>query len=274
MNSKQTISKISELSATLREIKSHLVDDKELNGSDILTITDVLDEIEDTTQKINDKSQNIFMKAGAKSISDNVKDLFGRIEEIENNKLVQDEEILKKLYEISFKEDYLELNFFYLNPCDIETILIELDNEMDSVLLKKPFNEKVISPIIDRIKSKLVDLHFRYDFPIVEELDENKNSYAHRLVLAADEIKEKNPKKAKYLIEKIDDLMDLVWISKMFMYGDVDKAQSLLDRLNNGLKGKVKEIIRKVKKENAHQIKEKWMIPAALMNYVEKKINA
>ncbi len=276
MKNKQTISKINELSSNIKEISNHLFEEKELNKSDILTITDILDEIEITSEKIQNKSKNIFMKAGAQNISSDVKNLYGRIEEIENKRHLDDEEILSKLYEISYKEDYLDLNFFHLSPYDIELILSALNEEIKEILNQKPFNERVINPIIEKIKNKLVDLNFRYDFPIVEELDENKNSYAHRLILMANEIKEKNPKKAQLLTNKIDDLMDLVWISKMFIYGDSKRAQKLFDKLNSDLKEKIEKTIWRVKSETLNKINEEniWILPAALMNYVAEEINA
>jgi hypothetical protein len=276
MNNKQTISKINKFSSILKEIKVQLINEDELNISDVLIFNDILDEIQLTNQKIQDKTKNIFMKAGSQNISDDVKDLYGRMEEIENKRLLQDEEILTKLHEILFKEDYLELNFFHLNPEDIEMILTFLDDEINDILVKKPFNEQIINPIIDEIKRKLVNLHFRYDFPIIDELDEAKNSYAHRIILMANEIKETNPKKAAFLINKIDQLLDLVWLSKMFIYGDIKKAQSLFDKLDKDLKNKIEKFVWRAKGNTLKQINtdKKWLLPIALMGYVAEKINA
>lgn len=275
MKNKQTISKINELSSNIKQISNQLFDEKELNKSDILTITDILDEIDITSLKIKNKSSNIFMKAGAQNISSDVKNIFGRIEEIENKRTIDDQEILSKLYEISYKEDYLELNFSNLNPEDIELMLIGIEEEINEILTQKPFNERVINPIIEKIKSKLIDLHFRYDFPVIEELDENKNSYAHRLILMANDIKEKDPQKAELLINKIDELLDLVWLSKMFIYGNFERAQDLFEKANPQLKEKIEKTIWRVKGQTS-QVDEdkKWIIPAALMNYIADEINA
>lgn len=276
MANKQTISKISELSSNIKEITNNLFDEKSLSKSDILTITDALDEIKQTSLKIQNKSTNIFLKAGAKNICSDIKNLYGRIEEIEQNRQQKDGEILNKLYEISYKEDYLALNFFYLSPYDIEVILAFLDEEISEVSNQKPFNEKIINPLIEKVKNKFIELHFRYAFPIVEELDENNNSYAHRLTLLADEIKEKNPKKAQLLTNKIDELLDLVWLSKMFIYGDFERAQVVFEKINPKLKKQIMQIVWKVKGQHLNEIKQdnKWLIPAALMNYVSDVINA
>lgn len=276
MKNKQTISKIRELSSNIKEISNQLFDEKDLNNSDILTITDILEELDQTSQKIQNKSKNIFMKAGAQNISSDIKNIYGKIEEIENKRLLEDEEILIKLHEISYKQDYLELNFSHLNPNEVEMFLESLDEEIEEILSQKPFNENLINPIIDKIKRKIKDLHFRYDFPIIDELDENKNSYAHRLVLLANELKEKDPKKAQFIISKIDELLDLVWISKMFMYGNINNAQNFFDKLNSPIKDKILKAIWKVKGTNLNQLEDdkKWILPLALMNYVADEINA
>jgi len=275
MKNKQTIFKINELSFNLKKIEKKLFNDNELNESELLIITESLDEINLTSQKTQNECKNIFLKEGVVNICDDIKNLYGRIEEIEDKRHLKDDGILSKLYEISFKEDYLELNFSNLNPCDIEMILNVLDEEINDILNQKPFNEQIINPIVEKIKNKLIDLHFRYDFPIVEELDENKNSYAHRLILMANEIKEKDPKMAKVLINKIDDFMDLVWISKMFLYKDSEKAQRFFEQLNPDIKEKIEKIIWQIKGENLNKINDKkFILPAALMNYIADEINA
>ena len=273
MGNKKNILNINELSHTLKEIKNHLIDEKTLNKTDVLTIADLLDEITLTSLKIQGKSKNIFAKTGAKSISDRVENMFSRIEEIEDKRHLDDEEILKILHQISFKIDYLELNFSNLTFDDIEAILIQSDEELNSIDSKKPYDDRIIAPMLKSIKRKLVDLHFRYDFPIIEELDENKSSYAHRLVLMAND--EKNPKKAEFLINKIDDLMDLVWISKMFLYGDLNKAKNLFARIDEKTKHKIEQIIWKLKGQSLDVIKEenKWELPSALMSFVADEIN-
>lgn len=276
MKNKQTISKIKQLSSIIKNLTENLSDDKELNTSDILNMSDMLDEVEITSKKIQNKSNNIFLKAGAQNICLDIKKIYGRIEEIENKRLADDEEILTKLYEVSFKLDYLDLNFHNIIPQDIEVMLEALNEEFQYILLQKPYNEKIINPIFEKIKNKLIDLNFRSDFPIVEELDENKNSYAHRLILIADDLKEKNPKKALNLTNQIDELMDLVWLSKMFIYGNFEKAQYLFDKINPILKEKIAQIIWRVKGENLNALSndKKWLVPAALMNYVADVINA
>jgi len=276
MGKTKTISKINELSSRIKEIKTHLGNDQDLNTSDVLTITDILDEVSDTTEKICTKTKNIFSKAGAQNITSSVQALFGRIEEIENKRHQDDEEILTQVHQIAYKEDYLELNFSHLSAYDIEGVLSGLDDEIEAILEKKPFNERLINPLIQKIQNKLIDLHFRYDFPIVEELDENKNSYAHRLMLMASELKKTNPKKAILLMQKIDEMMDLVWISKMFVYGKIDKAQNLYDKLDEKIKNKIEKIIWRVKGATLSQMEEekKWVLPAVLMNYVADQINA
>lgn len=275
MKNKQTIFKIKELSSNIKAITGNLSEEKELNKSDILTICDLLDEIQQISQRIHDKSGNIFMKASAQNIRGDVKTLYGRIEEIENNRQLEDEEILGRLHEMSYREDYLELNFFSLNPYDIEIILACLEEEIEEASRQKPFDEQVIGPLMDRVKRKFSDLRFRHEFPIVEELDENKDSYARRLVLRANEIKQKNPRKARLLINKVDELMDLVWLSKMFIFGNFERASSLFEKINPKLKEKIRQIIWRVKGEDLNKLQDKkWILPAALMNHVADEINA
>ncbi|NGX28257.1 MAG: hypothetical protein K940chlam1_00432 [Candidatus Anoxychlamydiales bacterium] len=267
---------IHELSSTLKEIKKHLIDENQLNKSDILTIADMLDEITETSMKIQEKSKNIFAKAGASNISNRVENMFSRMQEIEDSRHMDDEKILKTLHQMSFKIDYLELSFSNLAFDDIETILMQLDEQVESIDQTKPYDDRFILPMIKTIKQKLVDLHFRFDFPIVEELDENKSSYAHRLVLMASEMQKKDPKNAEFITNKIDDLMDLVWISKMFMYGDLKKAKNLFEKVDEKTKQKINQIIWKLQGERFDMIKEdnKWILPSALMSFVASEINA
>jgi len=267
---------INELSHTLKEIRNHLIDENGLNKSDVLTIADMLDEITVTSLKIQEKSKNIFAKTGARSITDRVENMFLRIEEIEGKRHLDDEEILKALHQISFKIDYLDLNFSNLAFDDIEVILMQINEKMQSMEQKNPFNDRLINPMLKSMKQKLRDLQFRYDFPIIEELNENQSSYAHRLVLMANEMQTKNPQKAKVLINKIDDLMDLVWISKMFMYGDLNKAKALFEKVDTKTKQKIEQIIWKLQGESLDMIKEenKWILPSALMSFVANEINA
>jgi len=92
----------------------------------------------------------------------------------------------------------------------------------------------------------------------------------------ANELKQSNPKKANLLIQKIDELLDLVWISKMFLSGNINKAQNLFDKLDSQLKNKIKKIIWRAKGESLFQLEEEkqWIMPAALMNYVSEQVNA
>ena len=133
-----------------------------------------------------------------------------------------------------------------------------------------------MSPIIQRIQKKLIDLHFRFDFPIIEELDENKNSFAHRLLMAANEIRDINPKKAEILVRKIDELLDLVWISKMFMYGDFLKAKHYFDKLDKKTKNRVEKLLWRMKGDISKKINDekKLDLSIALMRFVSEEINA
>ena len=274
MSSKKVISNISNLTANLKQIKNYLTNEKHLNRKDLLSFSDLLDDILQSSNKISETSKNIFTKAAAINISNSVKDYFSEIEQIETQRHLDDDDILKDIYQISFKEDYLALNFFDLMPEDIEMILFSLDEELKNVEKKKPYNASVINPIIEKVKRKLIDLHFRFDFPIVEELDENKNSYAHRLILYATELKDINPKKAKVLIDKIDEMLDLVWIAKMFMYSDFEKAKNLYNNLDENTKNRVEKLLWRAKGESFQKINKnkKQIISKALMNFVAEKI--
>ena len=274
MSSKKVISRISNLTANLNQIKNYLENEKNLSRKDILSFSDLLDEILQRSNKISEKSKNIFTKDAAINISNSVKDYFSEIEQIENQRHLDDDDILKDIHQISFKEDYLALNFFDLMPEDIEIILSSLDEELKNVEKKKPYNASVINPIIEKVKRKLIDLHFRFDFPIIEELDENKNSYAHRLILYATELKDINPKKAKVLIDKIDEMLDLVWIAKMFMYSDFEKAKNLYNNLDEKTKTRVEKLLWRAKGETFQKIdkNKKQIISKALMNFVAEKI--
>lgn len=276
MNNKKTISKISELTSTLKEVKSLLENEKDLCRKDVLMFSDILDELICTSFKINEKSKNIFTKASIMNIETSIEDAFSKIAEIENTRHIDDDEILKDIHQISFTEDSLELNFFELLPSDIEMILSSLDEEILKVLEKTPYNQRLINPIIEKIQKKLINLHFRFDFPIVEELDENKNSYAHRLMIVANEMRNIDPKKAEILVGKIDELLDLVWIAKMFMYGDFSKAKGYFEKLDNNTKSKVEKLLWRLKGESFKKItdEKKSEVSTALMSYVSEEINA
>ncbi|NGX49127.1 MAG: hypothetical protein K940chlam5_00723 [Candidatus Anoxychlamydiales bacterium] len=272
MDNIKSISKISELTSTIKEIKTSLKD-KEICRKDVLMFSDILDEISLTSLKIQEKSKNIFTKASVMNITNTIENVYSQIAEIEEKRHLDDDKILKDIHEISFKEDYLELNFFDLLPSDIELILSSLDDEIRGVLAKTPYNQRLMSPIIQRIQKKLIDLHFRFDFPIIEELDENKNSFAHRLLMAANEIRDIKPKKAEILVRKIDELLDLVWISKMFMYGDFTKAKYHFDKLDKKTKNRVEKLLWRMKGDISKKIK-KIDVSIALMRYVSEEINA
>ncbi len=273
MNNKKTISKISELTSIINEIKFQLENEKALCKKDILMFTDILDEITTTSLKIHEKSKNIFTKISIKNITTTIENMYSQIADIEEKRRLDDDEILKDIHEISFKEDYLELNFFDLLPSDIEMILNALDEEIKKVVSKTPYNQRLINPIIERIQKKLADLHFRFDFPIIEELDENKNSFAYRLISMANEIKDVNPKKAQILIRKVDELLDLVWLAKMFMYGDFSKAKCHFDKLDKKTKNKVEKLLWRMKGSMFEKAK-RTDLSIALMNYVSEEINA
>jgi len=272
VNNKKTISKISELTATIKEIKNNLNDNK-ICRKDVLMFSGILDEISNTSLKIQEKSKNIFTKSSLMNISNTIENLYFQISEIEEKRHLDDDKILKDIHEISFKEDYLELNFFELLPSDIEMILNSLDDEIKNVLAKIPYNQRLMIPIIQGIQKKLIDLHFRFDFPIIEELDENKNSFAHRLIIKANEIKDKNPKKSELLVKKIDELLDLVWIAKMFMYGDFTKAKSHFDKLDKKTKNRIEKLLWRMKGDISKKI-QKIDVSTALMMYVSEEINA
>lgn len=276
MINKKTISKISGLTFTMKEINSQLQDEKNLCKKDILMISDILDEIHQTLYKIQNKSKNIFTKASFMNIADNIENIYSKIAQIEEKRHLDDDEILRDIHSISFTEDYLELNFLELLPSDIELILYSLDEDLQNVLKKKPYNRRLIEPIIEKVQKKLFDLHFRFDFPIVEELDENKDSFAHRLIMAANEIKEINPKKADFLTNRVDKLLDLVWIAKMFMYGDFLKAKSHFDKLDSKTKNSLEKLLWRIKGDTLKKINsdKKVEISKALMNLISQKINA
>ena len=93
--------------------------------------------------------------------------------------------------------------------------------------------------------------------------------------MMASEVMEKNPKKAGMLTNKVDELIDLVWLSKMFIYGNFERAQDLFEKINPKLKEKIKQIIWRVKGGDLNKLQEKrWILPAALMNHVADEINA
>ena len=275
MDNIQTISKISEITSTIKEIKTHLKDNK-ICRKDVLMFSDILDEISITSYKINEKSKNIFTKASLMDLTNTIENVYSQIAEIEEKRHLDDDEILKDIHEISFKEDYLELNFFDLLPSDIEMILSSLDVEIRGILAKTPYNQRLMNPIIQRIKKKLIDLHFKFDFPIIEELDENKNSFAHRLIIMANEIKDKNPKKSEILVKKVDELLDLVWIAKMFMYGGFSKAKYHFDKLDKKTKNRVEKLLWRMKGDISKKIddEKKIDVSIALMRYVSEEINA
>lgn len=276
MNNKKIISKISDVTATIKQVQSQLENDKILCRKDVLMLSDILDEISLTSLKIQEKSKNIFTKASYMNINTTIENVYSKIAEIEEKRHLDDDGILKDIHQISFKEDYLELNFFDLLPSDIELILSSLDEEIKKVLEKVPYNQRVISPILEKVQKKLFELHFRFDFPIIEELDENKSSFAHRLLMVANEIKNVNPKKAGFLENKIDELLDLVWIAKMFMYGDFSKAKSHFDKLDKKTKNKVEKLLWRMKGDTIEKInlEKKMDVSRALMDFVSQEINA
>ncbi|NGX34061.1 MAG: hypothetical protein K1060chlam1_00408 [Candidatus Anoxychlamydiales bacterium] len=276
MDNKKNISKIYELTSTLKEVQSGLDNEENLCRKDILMFSDILDEITLTSFKINEKSKNIFTKASYMNIKSNIENVYLKIADIEEKRHLDDDEILKDIHQISFQEDYLELNFFDLLPSDIEMILNALDEEIKNILAKKPYNQRLMNPIIEKVQKKLIDLHFRFDFPIIEELDENKNSYAHRVIIAANEIRDNHPKKAEILIRKIDALLDLAWIAKMFMYSDFSKAKSYFEKLDRKTKDRVEKLLWRMKGDisKKRNDEKKIDVSKALMRFVSEEINA
>ncbi|MFA6119295.1 MAG: hypothetical protein WCT85_02840 [Parachlamydiales bacterium] len=272
MGNKKTIFKIEDIYSKINYIKKNLYNAKNLNVSDVLNYTDNLDQLSLTSIKINDQSKNVFMKNSIKNIEEDIHKIFGTIEEIESSRQIDDDEILNRLHRLLYLEDYLELRFFSINSSEIETILAFIEDELSDISKEKAFNNFLIDPIIDEIKSKLQNLKFRFDFPIVEELNEKKPSYAHRILIEACDLKSKDPEKSNILIKKIDDLSDLVWLAKMFMYKDFDKALHIFDKLDERLKDKIKKNIWKISGEQNRIIKNKYS--SALMEYVAEEINA
>ncbi len=233
------ISNITNLSGNLSVISSCL-NKNDLTVSDILGITDNLDEIAKSCSKVQKKANSVFINQATKELEKTCHDLFERVQVAEHLRLKDDEKMLQEIYELSYQTDLLGMKFFELTNSDIEDILSVFDQKIEEILKERPYNEDLIEPKLLSLMTKLANLHFENDFPIVLELNENnKSSYAHNIQKQINNTTDPEEKKALSL--KLKQLQGLLALAKTYLYGSLKKADCMFDSLDVSIQDKIKE---------------------------------
>ena len=216
------------------------------------------------------KAKDNFSKASLNDLNISIETLAKDIESLKVEKNEKDNELLEKIHVLAYQIDNLILNFFSIAASDIEEKIYQLDEMLDEIKSKKAFNSDFFTSQIENQEKKLKDVHFRYDFPIVEELDEKQESYASRLIQMS-----KDEKSLKENKDKINFLTNLANIAKMYLYFNEKKADKLFEKLDINTKEKISFYCFRHTGKTIDRLgsDKKEVIASLLMHFIENEIN-
>ncbi|MBN2479983.1 MAG: hypothetical protein JXA94_07125 [Parachlamydiales bacterium] len=268
------LSRISNYSAQLSQVRE-VLENGEISSLDTLQVTDAIDAVAEGSLRIQKEAANQFSRLGADRLMRTCEDLTQKIAKIEEKRQSDDEELLQKFHTVAYQIDMLAINFFKLTPYEIENCLTGLDFSLDDIKKSHPYNVAIFHPQIIEAQNKLNDLHFRYDFPIVEELNPNQYSFAHRTLLEVDRCKDFV--KAKELRQNLKDLNFLTKIARAYAYADQKKADLLFESLDLNTKNEIEHLVWQHSAKTIEALKndpdKKDILSAVLMNIVASRIN-
>jgi hypothetical protein len=267
------LNKLNNLNFVLKDINNLLDSKCLLNLSQIIHIQDELNQIELNSNQIKIKSKNkknIVLKKNNK-ILNQIINIYQKIEEIENIRIVDDEFLLKEMHKLLLSIDMLSIHFSKITYSEIEKCLDLLDQKYDDLLHIRAFNQNFIGNLFKLAKDKLDNLKFRFNFPIVEELNENKDSFAHRAIFN----NKNDNKKLNYIKNKLLLFKNLSEIAKEFLYKDDEKASLKFKNLCSHVKSKIKENVYEIsfKKIKDLNMNKNEILANAIMKHISQEIN-
>jgi hypothetical protein len=167
--------------------------------------------------------------------------------------------------------DMLSIHFSKISYLEIEKCLDMLDQKYDDLLHIRAFDQKIIENLFKLAKEKIDNLKFRFCFPIVEELNENKDSFAHRALLK----NQNDSKKLKNIKNKLKLFKNLSEIAKEFLYKDDKKAFLKFNNLCSDVKNKIKKNIFDIsfKKIDDLNMNKNEIIAKSIMKFISNEIN-
>ncbi|NGX56297.1 MAG: hypothetical protein K1060chlam5_00535 [Candidatus Anoxychlamydiales bacterium] len=248
----------------LNDINNFLDSKYLLNSHQIINIQDELNQIRFVSNKIKKSVVN-------EKINKQILQTYEKIEELENIRIIDDEILLEEIHKLLLAIDILTISFEHLSYENIEKCLDILDQKYDDLLHIRAFNQKYIDTMFLRAKNKLDDIHFRVEFPIVEELDENKDSFSHRAILET----KKNKDKQKVIKKKLEEFNKLIEIAKNFMYVSNSNIDFIFNNLNQNIQKKIEQNVFQIANKNIKNLKsnKNEIISKAIMMYIANEIN-
>jgi hypothetical protein len=221
---------VSKITSALQEAESS----QKITQKKIASITDSLFEVCKGSEKVAIASRDVvFLRQNAENLLDTGRSLAGRLQVLEGRMLEKDLDLLEGVENVSKELSKLLLEKRYL-PYEVLAERISFyANELNVLSKENQFNHDVLDSSIHTAYEKLYDLHFRYEYPIVEELEVNplQQTFASKSL------------KTKESLKLLQDMKELVSIAKEMTYFDVREAVSKYDNLSDKSKIAIDQIL-------------------------------
>jgi len=214
---------VSRITSTLAdaEIKQKITQKK------IASITDSLQMVCEGSEKVARASKDIiFVKKNAENLLDQGRSLAGRLQLLEKKMLEKDLALIEDVEDVSKELSKLLLEKRYIPYETLAEKIYFYAGTLNVLSKENQFNTSVLGNSIHLAYEKLYELHFHYEYPIVEELEINplQQTFASKCL------------KTKHGLEVLEQMKKLSSIAKELTYFDVKEAVLKYDKLSNETK--------------------------------------